>query len=382
MMQKLLAWLRSFFRRPAVREELAATTASIPVEVTAPIPVPVKRVRHASFRRDVLGQLKLYMRYIKRMKKHDKEAYNIYSKLGAQIVPYDMAAEWTELDPWFRETLPSFGAIAYAQDRIDKDEQKGKVIYPKFVYFMKMARAPHNVQQMNNGAIYQLTAFFADARDEKLTFAADMFVVVSDGDVRPLLTLVEARQTIQHKSGERGVSHVATTRWGIPPILKQWASENGKSPTELARELFFSTASFFTQAANTTIRVEAREHHTAAVFVVDVLRTPQFFADREKVKTAGGRTAPIFHIVRPHTRTLPSGKKIAIKAHFSGLSDFKWNGYAIKITVPGKDHASLADADFGAYDEETAREAGLRDTVTVEEVADRLQGKLQRKRAR
>lgn len=396
MMQRFLNWLRSLFRRTA-RQELLETVPVLAHEPT-PIPPPIPpapaikpKRRHrvdpnaVRFERDVLDQLKNYMRYIKRMKSSDREAYDLYSKIGAQIVPFDMKADATELDPWFRQTLPAFGAVAHVGTVYDDAEKESKSLYPRFVYFKKMARPPHNVQQINRGVLYMMTAFFTHPEKETFGIPCEFPIVVEGSEVRPLLMLTQHTQTIRHRKDANGEGRTTTVkhqRWGISPDLVEWAAEHNRNPVEMAGYLFKQMAAQFTHTANQTIRVEARDRNTSAVFVVDILRTPQFFADREKVKSASGRTAPIFHIVRPHLRTLKNGKKIGIKAHFAGVSRFTWNGFQINITVPGKDHVALSDANFGSYSEETLsaveRENG--DWVSIEEMGQKLATMVERSR--
>jgi hypothetical protein len=186
-------------------------------------------------------------------------------------------------------------------------------------------------------------------------------VVDADGEVRPLLTLVEDRQVIRHKrKGDQLLPGPRTStriiqRWGAHPALIDWAARNGRTVAQHCRFIFLMIANSYTHAANGMIRVEVRKGKIVATFSVDVLRMPQFFDDRDAVQSArpGGRRARIFHIVRAHPRTLRNGKTIQIKAHFAGLREFVWHGYHVSITVPGRDHAALPDATFGAYDSTT-----------------------------
>jgi hypothetical protein len=393
MIRRFLEWLHSFFRRPTAREQLAATVAIPPPFVPPPEPQPEtaqanepargKRQRTKSangalkFKADVLDQLKHYMRYIKRMKSYDRPAYDLYSQIGAQIVPIDQLADVSALDPWFRQTLPSFGAVAYVGQWAEDIEATDEKLMPRFMYFQKMARPPHDVQQINTGTLYKMTVFFADSKNDKLNVGVEFPLLVDEGEVRPLMMLHESTQIIRHKRvapGESVATRISRQRWGIHPLLVEWATQRKRTPVDEARFLFCCLASFYTQNANSMIRVEAADKNVMAVFNVDILHTPEFFNDREKIKAASGRTAPIFHIVRPHRRTLPSGKTIGIKAHFAGLARFMWNGYAIGITVPGKDHASIADATFGVYSEETLSPSELdsKEWVEADEVGSRL----------
>jgi hypothetical protein len=95
------------------------------------------------------------------------------------------------------------------------------------------------------------------------------------------------------------------------------------------------------------VRVEASKGAEIAVFGVDITRTPYFFKDRDKVE---GRR--IFHIVRTHQRVRADGTVRPIKTHFRGLRYFRWNGYDIKITVPGWHHKDITSFAAGLLDDE------------------------------
>ena len=203
------------------------------------------------FERDVLDQLKHYMRYIKRMRSSDRDAYDLYKQVGAQIVPYDMKTDASELDPWFRDTLPAFGAVAHVGRVYDDAEKNEKRLYPRFVYFKKMARPPHNVQQINRGTLYLMTAFFAHPEKENFGIAVEFPILVDGSEVRPLLMLTQQNQVIRHRRpGMRGQSTtIAHQRWGISPHLIDWAEEHNRTPVEMAGYLFKQLAAQYTQAA-------------------------------------------------------------------------------------------------------------------------------------
>jgi hypothetical protein len=100
----------------------------------------------------------------------------------------------------------------------------------------------------------------------------------------------------------------------------------------------------------------------AALFSIDVIKTPEFFADREvEALDCNGHRKKIFHIVRTHGRA--SGG--FVKTHFRGVRNFSWNGHAIEISVPYRDHFDMAEFDLGALDEDEAKRTGVYDTDMI-----------------
>jgi hypothetical protein len=65
------------------------------------------------------------------------------------------------------------------------------------------------------------------------------------------------------------------------------------------------------------------------------------------VVNENGRRKRIFHIVRTHKRTLSDGSERFVKSHFRGMRKFKWNGYDVVVSVPGKHHGELIDFPVG-----------------------------------
>ena len=173
--------------------------------------------------------------------------------------------------------------------------------------------------------------------------------VAPDGRLTALRMLQSTPQTIRHKHGAwRGyTSTVVHRRWALPDID---CAEDKKAAWVIT--LFCLTMNFWAQAAQQSmIRVTATKGALVMPFVVDILQTPGFFADREPV-IIDGKKRRIFHIVRTHVRMTKRGP-LHIKAHFAGLRRFNWNGYDIAITVPGREHKDLTEMDIGCLEDGT-----------------------------
>lgn len=315
-----------------------------------------------TFRDTLLEKLKDYMFYVGRMKAVDRDAYDLYSKLGAILLPDGaiIRRDNETLSPWFRDTTPAFGAVAMVSRAVEQRETKaadGRYV-PRFMYFRKFAAAPPHVEQFNGGAYYIITVYFDWRSDpKKRGLPVEIPILVTDGHIRVLRHRLMQAQHINHRQGyNRGYSSSIThKRWGFHKIMHQWAAETDCTIQQVGERLFLEMANAFSEANASMIRVAASKDRLTATFGVDVTRTPAFFADREPVFDARGRKARIFHIVRVHVR----GDGAAVKTHFRGTRRFVWHGYDIHISVPGLHHADPKDFAMGSIEWDMA-EKGIR----------------------
>jgi hypothetical protein len=317
------------------------------------------RVKVFSFREAILDQLADYMVYLKRMKRTDRYSYDLYSQVGAHIISPEILRTKRDqaLSPWWRQTLPSFGAVASGVSRtIEADEDQGNHLWPRFVYFRRYERPPSTVERVNTGAIYAVTVYWDKASwNHRKTGIPTEFpiCILPDGSVRLLRAMVSHSQVITHRTGKyRGCqTKLEHQRWGIADFFKDWAAEHSITPQQFLCDIFIDCANIFEAANAEMIRIAATRDDITAVFSIDIRHTPAFFADREQTFTEGGRRRRIFHIARTHTRTTSAGRVIPVRTHFRGARRFNWNGYGMKISVPHLHHADPASFSVGAIDE-------------------------------
>lgn len=96
------------------------------------------------FRDQILDQLDVYFPLLKRMRRNDRDAYDLLRQVGIQIMPqtaiqsfdkWRSADDEAQLSAWWRDHRPSFGAIAYGIDAAGLEhETVGVVEAPKEVY--------------------------------------------------------------------------------------------------------------------------------------------------------------------------------------------------------------------------------------------------------
>ena len=309
------------------------------------------------FRHTILDQLGRYFAILKRMKRGDKNAYDLYSQVGAYILPERTNAGYSRdaLEPRWLELRPSFGMVLYGSRSQEVKVDKEKKFYVPFaVYFKKYLsdRAPTTVQPVNSGDVYCCTVYWDTFHGSMKGGAPTEFAlnISPSGEIHILKILENKNITIRGKKGKgRGSTFtVPQRRWGVPEFFEGWAKEHGEDVRPFLASVFIETANAQIAAANSMIKVKAYKGRLAAIFSVNVLRTPYFFKDRDLCVNDRGKKKKIFHIVKTHIRKTGS----VVRTHFRGMREFNWNGYKIRITVPGWHHVNTHDLDIGSTDEE------------------------------
>lgn len=354
-MSRIKAWLARakgwflvvLFRKPARRKSRAFSTSRRK---------DVEEAGQWYLKRDILDKLDEYMICARRMKKTDPDGYKIYSRIGATVVGQNTLF-WLALGPRWKnpKTRPTFGAVALLHDH---DEEEDDFFRMKFGYFRHYERMP-TMLEPTNGQIYEVV-IFRTRMDEPGFWgrvSVNFYVSVDDkGGVRPLLFVDKRRQVLRHKDAKSrpgrggGQSSVLETKyWTYGSTLEaddvdrpdcEW---NKQTPEERAQSLFQILVGGY-ECAAAAMRVAATKNRVTAAFGIDLLRTPYFFDDRDVTLNEKGTKRKIFHIVRTHPRTLATGEIIYVKSHFRGERRFKWNGYDVVISMPGKHHKDLLDA--------------------------------------
>ena len=308
------------------------------------------------FREQILDDLDYYMTCIKRMRTADPDAYELYSRLGAHLLPWKGDNVINQLTPWWKANRPSFGAVAWTSDQLDQQNKKSKCLSPRFWYFQKFKYHQflrnRLVQRPPEGSdIYGVTTYWDQPRDKKWKQALPtefLIAITPAGEVFPLkeyrMRTVRATSKRKHwqpgqTRGRAGGGTITVPIWDVHEFYKDWAAEHSMTAEKFMSWLFFAAASMYEAGNRGMIRVEASKDNHAAVFGVDIKRTPYFFKDRGVTLNEHGHRRRIFHIVRPHTRvTEPT-----VPMHFRGERQFDWNGFDIRITVPGLHHIAMPE---------------------------------------
>lgn len=331
-----------------------------------------------NFRDSILDQIDRYWVYLERMKKHDPDSYGFYKQVGATIVPRiatgtysrsvddpikKMTKEEIEqykkevyLPPWFNTHRPSFGCIAWGAHSLSEkheiEESHGKkwMMIPKFLYFSKYKKPPPEVQPMSGGDVYRMTIWWDRPQDKKHKWGKPnefaVFVNKKGTQIQVLRQLDTKIMQVPRKHSSWDYSSVPQRAWRIPDDYEQWAHSRGIDAQLHLAHLFCHAINKQETSNYSMVRVAVTKGDLTATFGVAVKRMAYFFQDRDIRLTGSGHKKPIFHLVRPYTRS----DGVHVKMHFSGEQHFSWAGYDVNITVPGLDHFLLQDIDIGFED--------------------------------
>jgi hypothetical protein len=145
------------------------------------------------------------------------------------------------------------------------------------------------------------------------------------------------------------------------------------TPEELATRLFALVVNMSESASGGAAQVRVKKGKVAAMFNIEIERTPYFFKDRERRVNVNGNRKKIFHVVRAHHRR---GAPVRISTR--GEREFMWRGYEVTITVPGLHHNRLQEWTGGAYehdDEELRAQEAIFAADAGQLIANAMEGK-------
>jgi hypothetical protein len=315
------------------------------------------------FRGTILDQLETYFKLLRRFKRADRDAYDLYSQIGATIstgkmlnVIWELPAFWHD-----REKRPAFGCMFFGPDSTPD------LCCPQFFYFNKVRHNP-SLQQFD-GDIYEVVLYFDDLENNPRWMrecgatvgmhfgvdAASKITLLKSKQIRH--TTVDYRGTANYGGKTRKVrssESIPHTTWDYPERLYDlWKGHKSRSSSIFRPEtsmeewfcsLFLPIAAQHVAAAETGVRVQVRaQNNDAAIFCIEPKRTAYFFRDRKAVVSERGTKKRIFHVVKPHRRELAGGRVRYVKMHFRGLRQFEWNSYRVTITVPGLHHLPMME---------------------------------------
>lgn len=375
VIERVRGW---FWPLPAIDEPLPWEPPRPDERVEPPRPAPpIELPRKAKeivppsdgefyFKESILDQLDHYFVCLRRMMKADPGSFMLYRQVGMHILPMRTLEERAknsgthELSSWWKLNRPGFGAFAFAMHpEFRKQEAERKCFYPRFLYFTKYdaRHAPVALQRVSDGDVYVLTVYWDKPEDPEMIRAApsEYAVAIKDNQLTLLRQLHRDSVHVKTKKGYNFFS-VPRQRWGIDPFFVGWAREHKTDPKDYLLSLFVDACEVFEASHSGVTRIDVEKDHMHCAFSVAIKRTPYFFKDRDITVGEHGSRKRIFHIVRPHARIGAGGHERFVRMHFRGERSFMWNGYRVRITVPGLHHASMNEWDLASVDTDTLNE--------------------------
>lgn len=286
------------------------------------------------FKTGILDRLDEYFDCMRRLRRHDPDAYSILSRVGLSIPAQGVCS----LPNLLNSKRLTFGGVLFSLHLFQAKKDK---MYPSFVYFKKI-ETPGAVQWFR-GDVYQVVVIYdtrrcpADWRS-RLSFPLEFHVGVGlDGVPRLLKELHTSTRYIVGRKGGKGKKRrqeITSRVWNYPQLVRQIAHEHQDSADEWA-SLIFRDAFFTSAACLDQVIVRVKSGGLTAAFGIEASTAKAFFRDRESTVLArDGKRKRIFHSVVQHDRRLGSGRITEVKTHYRGLRHFDWQSYQVHIVLP------------------------------------------------
>ena len=323
----------------------------------------------------LLESLSTYFKLIKHMRRADPDAYRVYKQIGG-LVNYPERGFWNDLPAiWRDDASPAFGVTMMdtsGRDYGRRDRYGEKYMQPAFGYYRKVKPLAGLIEATEHD-VFRCAMIFIDVNKptrkklakkwnllKPLTFVSSFYVEVTPaGDVRLLkekqLVIVKPikkrRSNKQLGMGRNASRAFHVVQFGYPRNVtmayrdyidgqkanNEEVPERNETVEEWITTLFRIIVSGHDQGGG-GLMVRVKKDSDTAMFAIDLLRTPNFFQERELVVDATGHRKKIIHIVRTHKRVFADGRETYVKSHFRGMRRFQWYSYDVNVTMPGWHH--------------------------------------------
>lgn len=223
--------------------------------------------------------------------------------------------------------------------------------------------------------------FSSHVKAPKLDRAVSSYFVVmvhkKTGEIIALPTqqkkVVRLPKTKRAKQGNQPVTYsINTMGYEIPDACdsKDACKINRRKAIELQFKLLYSLI----MRRETGTNIVARKNGIKVTFLVAENSWKRFFRNRIDAIASDGKRKRIFHAVVAHERVCHNGKITPVRTHYRGTRNFDWNGYNIKIVMPGRH--GMAQSDFnipGEYIEQVNdTPPSGEETISIEDIPNIL----------
>ena len=273
-----------------------------------------------------------------------KKEMNTIKKMGV-YVPTSLDLEIIENPTIPKDVTLSAVASSYFVPR--KEDKKDK-IFQRFIYALKGARLPENVEAVR-GTPYQFGACYEMKHEEngkemkpRMFWSWCWIVVRPDGTLKIPHEKRPVMCTVTHKrkghSDRARTSTVFNRQWSIPTMAVAEMGRDQDGYETYLKCSFMKLLQYWTDRQKQW-SVGVRKDGHRVTFSIDPKHTSAYFADRETVVNVEGKPKKIIHFVREHERMNGS----VVKAHVRGLREFDWKGYHCAVTAPNLNGAIMTN---------------------------------------
>lgn len=327
-------------------------------------------ISHALHVEDVLGKADNVFKTLRKMKRHDRDAYDLFSRIGAPVATEHSLFAPGKEEPTFRARLPAFQAcfLAYGDDEKGKERFWTKC---SGLYLQRVER-PCWVDAAPGAVIYAIKGLWV-CRDRRslgdIPFADSAHVALEPGGIRFLRqTEVDFQRIPRSKSGPRqyragaSIPHVCRR---IPLWLQDKADDHKTTPQDVA-EWMFNMLTWCKPEPGILCR--AFKGGESIAFTVGKRDASRFFADRG---LRDNRKRKILHYVRGHYRA----DEAFVRPHYRGERDFWWHGMHVRMSVPDWHAPAVERFSAASFEPEGERQAA---GMTTADLGARLSAEMSR----
>ena len=325
---------------------------------------------------------KSYFEMIRYMRTADYPMYQLYRRIGAQIVPDHPGFEGHALPAEWRDGPRMAAGMVHFPER--REDKESGMLENAFMSFMKKKQYL-GFKPPKGSSIYEMTLYWFEAKHDRI-ISANYHVMV---DERCHISIFKQPRTVfidlppRHRGSHRGPAHFCKSTWdyGLLPLLL----EDNKARNRFMKNLKDITVEDYARlifclgvntcyASGDGFQVRVRKDNLVARFNIAMLRTPYFFKERDKTVTVNGLTKPIFHIVRAHRRITAGGHERYVRSHFRGERRFSWKGYHVSVSMPGWHHPRVEEFDVASetFPLDAAVPSGYQDTAWLGDLVNKL----------
>jgi len=324
--------------------------------------------------KSLLNDLDITFKDIKKITPKKNDHQKAVKRYGAYICSFDSTEDellCDGLENFKGYGFPTYLVLSISPNKITKKESKDGSRYLN-QFFTGIKQNTYMPPFDRKGCVYYECCNVIIFRGKPVELYYYIEINKKTGHLNPLPFPKEKTSRITTKArGKKGQSNrgrvIHTHGWEYPKYMAQRQIGDG-SPTD--SETKDSMIKTFSMMYNLTMRRELginiiiKKGKNRCTVNVPTGRWKYFFKDRLKIKTPKGNTKPIFHAVSAHYRHVKN-KVSTVKTHYKGLRSFFWNGYSIKIIMPGMHGVAQASMGLTGYTKKEAEKKWGENVETV-----------------
>lgn len=335
VLKQVWAAIRGRFQKPTLEIEPDSADATVADAPESNISVGLN---NAVDFHTLLDELPYHFETLKALRKFDRDAYDMFSILGAPICTDASVMYKNMLPPGFVEDAPMLRTMFMANNStLDQVPMRVGYILRHEGGRIYVGRNGQSVS-LPSGLCYRLVGYW-HSEDSKPFMGSCYIHVSSDGTCRIVPETFHEKQTVAGSAVTRKVTRIP--HW--VDLVENEVSKLKGEATVL--NLFRLVAAC--KLSSDSILVRASKGVTSCAWSVARNDAKRFFRDRECGRTETGQRKRVLHYVAPFTRTV-RGKTQHVAEHYRGDRIFTWSGYTIHVAGLNFHHRDVFESQLSS----------------------------------